>query len=135
MRPTIEKCEKEAFSTSYKKRSRKPKTPLMFESFLFSPPSLPFHFQTFHAVSALSTSPSLFVMPPKGNGPWALDKVKQRLRAEQVERERAAAARYRRQEERGNRQETQSTAASAMQLSAVYFSSLLWFVLSCLSSF
>ena len=55
----------------------------------------------------------LFVMPPKGDGPWALDKVKQRLRAEQVDRERAAAARHRRQEERGERQETQSTAASS----------------------
>ena len=60
----------------------------------------------------------LFVMPPKGDGPWALDKVKQRLRAEQVDRERAAAARYRRQEERGERQE--NSLALQVHLSALY---------------
>jgi len=41
--------------------------------------------------------PFVFVMPKKV-GPWQLDEVKARLRAEQVGRERAASARYRRQE-------------------------------------
>ena len=36
-------------------------------------------------------------MPQKA-GPWSLDKVKTRLRQEQVEREKEASARYRRQE-------------------------------------
>jgi hypothetical protein len=102
----------------------------MFESFLFSLPSLPFHFQTFHAVSPLSTSPSLFVMPPKGNGPWALDKVKQRLRAEQVQRESAAAARYRRQEERGEGQETQSTNTSSTPFSLLFLLTVVCLLLS-----
>ena len=102
----------------------------MFESFLFSLPSLPLHFQTFHAWSALSTSPDLFVMPPKGDGPWALDKVKQRLRAEQVDRERAAAARYRRQEERGERQETQSSAASSPQCCLLFLLTVVCLLLS-----
>ena len=41
--------------------------------------------------------PSIFVMPKKA-GPWQLNDVKARLRAEQVGRERAASARYRVQE-------------------------------------
>ena len=36
---------------------------------------------------------------PKNLGPWQLDKVKQRLRQEQVAREEAASERYRRQAE------------------------------------
>ncbi len=36
-------------------------------------------------------------MPPKP-GPWQLDKVKRRLREEQIAREQAASARYRLQE-------------------------------------
>jgi hypothetical protein len=42
---------------------------------------------------------------PERPGPWALDNVKRRLRHEQVVRERAASARYRRAEERQNRQQ------------------------------
>ena len=41
--------------------------------------------------------PPIFLMV-KTVGPWQLDDVKARLRAEQVGRERAASARYRRQE-------------------------------------
>ena len=39
-------------------------------------------------------------MPKTPPGPWALDKVKKRLRAEQLERERIASARYRQEEDR-----------------------------------
>ena len=39
-------------------------------------------------------------MPNNPPGPWVLDKVKKRLRAEQVERERIASARYRQEEDR-----------------------------------
>ena len=38
-------------------------------------------------------------MPPKKNGPWQLEQVKLRLRAEQLGRERAAGDRYREIEE------------------------------------
>jgi hypothetical protein len=40
-------------------------------------------------------------MPPKRAGPWQLERVKLRLRAEQVARERAAALRYRQVEDEG----------------------------------
>ena len=40
-------------------------------------------------------------MPPKRAGPWQLETVKLRLRAEQVARERAAELRYRQQEDEG----------------------------------
>jgi hypothetical protein len=46
-------------------------------------------------------------MPSAQPGPWTLDKVKKRLRAEQVQRERIASAKYRRQEEKKEEQETQ----------------------------
>ncbi len=38
---------------------------------------------------------------PKKLGPWGLNEVKTRLRAEQVKREKAASERYRQQEEGG----------------------------------
>jgi hypothetical protein len=38
---------------------------------------------------------------PKQPGPWGLNEVKKRLRAEQVKREKAASERYRQQEEKG----------------------------------
>jgi hypothetical protein len=44
-------------------------------------------------------------MPQKA-GPWSLDKVKARLRQEQVEREEEASARYRQQEARRAKEET-----------------------------
>ncbi len=56
-------------------------------------------------------------MPGHPAGPWALDKVKKRLRAEQVQREQAAAARYKRQEEKQYDQERQSNNTSACQSS------------------
>ena len=40
-------------------------------------------------------------MPPKRAGPWQLETVKLRLRAEQVAREKAAALRYRQVEDEG----------------------------------
>jgi hypothetical protein len=43
-------------------------------------------------------------MPPKKGGPWQLEEVKLRLRAEQLARERAAGARYREIEEREARE-------------------------------
>jgi hypothetical protein len=42
---------------------------------------------------------------PERSGPWALDKVKRRLRQEQVAREQAASARYRLLEQPPNLQE------------------------------
>ena len=42
---------------------------------------------------------------PERPGPGTLDKVKRRLRREQVVREQAASARYRQEEERHNRQQ------------------------------
>ncbi len=44
-------------------------------------------------------------MPQKA-GPWSLDKVKTRLRQEQVEREEEASARYRQHEARRAKEET-----------------------------
>jgi hypothetical protein len=44
-------------------------------------------------------------MPPKP-GPWSLDKVKARLRQEQVEREKEASRRYRQLEARRAKEET-----------------------------
>ena len=66
-------------------------------------------------------------MPQTPPGPWTLDTVKNRLRAEQVQREKAAAARYRRQEQRDNRRETQSSRTSSTQCSL-----LLLLILVCL---
>ena len=43
---------------------------------------------------------------PKKAGPWSLDKVKERLRQEQVEREEEAIARYRQQEAKRAKEET-----------------------------
>ena len=72
--------------------------PLQFEFFLFFPPVSCFLCWTSHwPVCTYPFPPFVFVMPKKV-GPWQLDEVKARLRAEQVGRERAASARYRRQE-------------------------------------
>ena len=79
----------------------------MIDSFLFSPASLPFHFQTLQSRICFAYFAPPFVMLPNLPGPWTLDKVKNKLRAEQVQREKAAAARYRRQEEKKKDRETQ----------------------------
>ena len=50
-------------------------------------------------------------MPEKA-GPWALDKVKTRLRREHVEREEAASERYRQQEARPKEQTVGGTSGS-----------------------
>ena len=72
--------------------------PLQFEFFFFFPPVSRFLCSTSHKpVCTYPSPPFVFVMPKK-HGPWQLDDVKARLRAEQVGRERAASARYRRQE-------------------------------------
>jgi hypothetical protein len=63
-------------------------------------------------------------------GPWALDKVKKRLRAEQVQREETASARYRRQEEKELHQEGQTVKRSACQCSVLLVLTLCCFVLS-----
>jgi len=64
-------------------------------SFLpFPPPCPPSNFQICHP--ALPSSPSSYLsMPRNPPGPWVLEEVKTRLRAEQVQRENAASARYR----------------------------------------
>ena len=56
--------------------------------------------------------PFVFVMPKKV-GPWQLDDVKARLRAEQVGRERAASARYRAQERRDSGEDNKGKTSCA----------------------
>ena len=51
--------------------------------------------------SLLHTAHPPLPMPPKRAGPWQLETVKLRLRAEQVAREKAAALRYRQVEDEG----------------------------------
>ena len=69
-------------------------------------------------------------MPVNQPGPWALDKVKKRLRAEQVQREKAASARYRRQEEKQLNQEGQTVKTSACQCSLLVVLTLYCILLS-----
>ncbi len=90
--------------------------PLNLHSFLFSPPVIPPTFKHFVLAPAFPPSPYLS-MPATPPGPWTLDKVKKRLRAEQVQREKAASARYRRQENRQQDEEAQSVKSSACQCS------------------
>jgi hypothetical protein len=61
---------------------------------------------------------------------WTLDKVKKRLRAEQVQRETLAAERYRRQEDQGKEQETKTGQTSCTQSSLLLFLSLSCLLLS-----
>ena len=62
---------------------------------------------------------------PDQRGPWALDKVKARLRQEQVEREVAASERYRQKEPKTKEQTFGGTSLS----NCVLFCFLLCFVL------
>jgi hypothetical protein len=67
-------------------------------------------------------------MRPSRPGPWTLDKVKKRLRAEQVQRETLASARYRLEEDQG--QEQEAKASQSDKFHSERFSSLPWFLLS-----
>jgi hypothetical protein len=98
-------------------------SPLMFIPFFFHPPVLPPTFKPFIPASACASSPSLS-MPATPPGPWALEKVKQRLRREQVEREEAASARYRRQEDKpkGNSSASQCSVLLVLTLSCLLLS-------------
>ena len=69
---------------------------------------LPFHFQTLLSCLCLACVVSPCVMRPNKPGPWALDKVKKRLRAEQVQRERLASERYRQAEDQAQVQESKT---------------------------
>jgi hypothetical protein len=103
--------------------------PLNVHSFLFRPPVLPPTFKHFIPASAFSPSPSLS-MPTNPLGPWALDKVKNRLRAEQVQREEAASARYRRQEDKEKDEEAQSVNSRACHCSVLLLLTLCCLLLS-----
>ena len=89
-----------------------------------SPPVLPF---SNTSVLPLPTVCSL-VMPAHRSGPWTLDKVKKRLRAEQVQRETLAAARYRLEEDQGNEQENKTNQTKVFTQSGL----VLFLSLSCL---
>ena len=54
-------------------------------------------------------------MPANPPGPWTLDKVKKRLRAEQVQREKSASERYRRPEQKELREKGKTRETSACQ--------------------
>ena len=95
-------------STSYQNRLRKKCSPLRFKSFLFFPSRLPFDFRAHLSCLCLACVVSPCVMRPNRPGPWALDKVKKRLRAEQVQRERLASERYRQAEDQGREQESKT---------------------------
>ena len=115
-RPTIWKFLFGSLSTSYKERIHNFCPRLNLHSFLFSPPVIPPTFKHFVLAPAFPPSPYLS-MPATPPGPWTLDKVKKRLRAEQVQREKAASARYRRQANRQQDEEAQSVKSSACQCS------------------
>jgi hypothetical protein len=114
-------------ATSYPNRVCNFSTPLNVHSFLFSPTCSPSNIQTL-----LPLPPALFfVMPANPPGPWKLDNVKKRLRAEQVAREKAASARYRRQEDKLRQQRIDSKGqTSACQCSVLLVLGLCCFLLS-----
>jgi hypothetical protein len=101
-------CILEPLSTSYETRMAQITSPpphtfrfLPFcPSLLFRSPSptAPAFFHFFPFVDPLTRMPSK-------SGPWQLDKVKRRLRQEQVAREAAASERYKRQEQRAKVQQ------------------------------
>ena len=74
-----------------------PPSPFVSKLFLFLPPCA-FSPHCPHAYIPCSM--------PKKAGPWSLDKVKERLRQEQVEREKEASARYRQLEAKRAKEET-----------------------------
>ena len=83
-------------------------TPLMLNPSFFVVSCLPFHFQTLLSCLCLAYFVSPCVMRPNRPGALALDKVKKRLRAEQVQRERLASERYRQAEDQGQEQESKT---------------------------
>ena len=93
--------------------------PLMFIPSFFRPPVLPPTFKHFIPASAFPPSPYLS-MPATSPGPWALDKVKKRLRAEQVQREKAASARYRLLEDKRRDEEGRSVSSSGCHCSVLF---------------
>jgi hypothetical protein len=93
-------------------------SPLMFTPSFFRPPVLPPTFKHFIPAPAFPPWPYLS-MPATPPGPWALDKVKKRLRAEQVQRDEAASARYRRQEDKQKDEEAQTVKSSACRCSVL----------------
>ncbi len=83
-----------------------PHTP-KFEFFLFHPsPCVPSPSPTLSRFFHFLPLPDPTTLMPERPGPWAFDKVKRRLRQEQVARELAASARYRQQEQPLNNQQT-----------------------------
>ena len=74
-----------------------------------SPPTIRFENVPFFFPSAFPPPGPHTYIPcsmPKKAGPWSLDKVKERLRQEQVEREVEASARYRQLEAKRAKEET-----------------------------
>jgi hypothetical protein len=66
---------------------------------------------------------------PVQAGPWQLDRVKQRLRREQVAREEAASFRYRQQEEAGKVKENTNQEVGGNQRALILLVCLLVFLL------
>ena len=121
-RVTISKCVEGAVSTSYKNWLRKWGHSLCSNpSFSFLPACVPFHFQTLQSCLCLAYFVPPFVMPANRPGPWTLDKVKKRLRAEQVQRERLASERYREEESRGREQEANTIQTVSTQSPLLLF--------------
>ncbi len=98
------------FKNAYSNRS----TPHMVTGWFISLPLKPFVLKFFLFLPPSASSPHRPHCPhsytphsmPQAAGPWSLDKVKLRLRQEQVEREEEASARYRQQEARRAKEET-----------------------------
>jgi hypothetical protein len=95
--------------------------PLCSNSSFFVVSCLPFHFQTLLFCLCLAYFVSPCVMRPNRPGPWALDKVKKRLRAEQVQRERLASERYRQEENQGQEQEAKTIQTVSTQSPLLLF--------------
>ena len=113
-------------ATSYQNQLCNFSTPLNVHFFLLSPTCPPSNFQTF---PSFPPAPS-FVMLVNQPGPWALDKVKKRLRAEQVQREEIASARYRLQEDNQKDKEAHSVNSSECHCSVLLVLALCCLLLS-----
>jgi hypothetical protein len=103
MRPAIQKCFLEPIHTSYGYRLDHLTSPLTirFEIFPFFPLSACLTLCP-HCLHSDLPCPSLSMNHTPG--PWSLQKVKNKLRREQVERELAASERYRQLEAKRNEQ-------------------------------
>ena len=89
--------------------------PLNVHSFLFHLPLSSLQLSN----ASLLPQPSFPFMPATPPGPWALEKVKKRLRLDQEEREEAASARYRRLEDKHKDKEASSVDSSACKCGVV----------------